>query len=209
MTSIKTMSDQLVVARFKNGGFTRTGTIQEVLSQLCQFIPVDAIYFLIPHPDGKGYSFREAGTVTLDIQESSQVESAANQEMVPPSPAPPAPPASISLDSIDNIPGPLPTPSPQENGALKKEGYAFNEKSDFKFTPPKAQAELLKERGLEQPSAKRRGVKKTKKASKRGVVDTEDENLPIPPKGGGHTVATSFSKATPAESLAASKFGQS
>lgn len=85
------MTDHLLVARFKKGGFSRTGTIQEVLQSLTDLLPVDNLYFLVPHPDGQGYSLREAGVAVIDIQPAPALESKPEPEAVEALSQPPLP----------------------------------------------------------------------------------------------------------------------
>lgn len=170
------MPDQLVVARYKgetSPRFTKSCTIQELLVGLVERLPVDMIYFVVPHPDGKGYSLREAGLITLDLQPAESQSLPVQQ---------PPPPSSIpALTPAHTLP------------------FTFSDES-LNFPRPKSQAELLAERGLEQPSSKPKRTRKRK--------PTTDENLPHPVSNSTRRV-TSISTATPAEAEAASHFGES
>lgn len=156
------MSDQpIVVARKKAGGFTKTYSVREILATLAESLPVDKIYFPIPHPDGKGYDFREAGTIVLTIQEPDASGSVEVPELVIPTPAPPVPPSlqePYGTIIVQNTGGPTPPPRPTGNMVVKASPEASNQyqfggmDEDLDHKPrPKSQAELLAERGIIEP----------------------------------------------------------
>ena len=177
----------LVVARFKGAPnetprFTRTATIDELMKEVAASIPVDMIYFVVPHPDGKGFSLREAGLVILDVLQQDEVKT----------PQPLVPPALEVVHQNGLI--------SQDTRTMAPEIYPMGSNGlDFK---PKSQSELLAERGLEQAPKSR---KKSGKAPKR---QREDLPLPTTISKGGIVKTTGFRTATPAEAAAASQFGK-
>lgn len=205
------MTDQLVVARYRGTQnapkFTRPSTVDELLKEVVERIPVDLVYFLVPHPDGKGYSFREAGLVTLDILSEGYQH---------PTPllTPPAPFLSHSEPAGINVKQTSPTlPQPLDN-PTDPSGYAFGQDLDLKLLPTKTQRELLAERGLELPpkSSKVAPGSPKKKRSKGkptpSITEADiDASGPLlhPVSNGSRVEITSISQATQAEAAAASK----
>ncbi len=206
------MTDQIIV-RFKKGGMSRSGTPEEVMRAMCELLPFDKIYFVIPHPDGKGYNLREAGTVVLDIDPSVDIGQVSHAE-----------------PEVTPLVEPLAPSSPPSGSGLRVDQVSFVsevETNSFKFDKPKTQSQLLKERGLEQPKPKQaskstptptlpkaRAKKGRGKAAKAVKVNLDsddwDKDLPPPVRSGPAKVhINGFSIATPAEAAAASKFGKS
>ena len=210
-----TTDQPLVVARFKKGGFTRTGTIDEVLKSIVDVLPVDIIYFLVPHPDSKGYSLREAGYLSLDIRALSEVNERLpsqelSQETFPKASTTPTPPA--KLPNLSYIDSGVDRDVPQEKTTMTvpnlSPNYEFGGMGDpdgLKLPRPKSQTELLNERGLEIPPPQK---KKKGRPKKTKAIEGDNEPLPIPPKGGGRMVVRNIISATPAQAEAASQFGK-
>lgn len=187
----------------KSPRFTASTTHQDLMAKLAEQLPVDLIYFVVPHPDGKGFSLREAGQVVLDIQVSPDLDMPL--ETVTPKPLqPPAPPAPTEL-----------APTVAEIGQQLPQDYVFgvqapNEPDPFKFERPRSQAELLKERGIEQPKVNLAPKKKTRgKSRAKALDDIPDDQLPNPVSLGGRVQTNHISTATQAEQAAASKFNRS
>lgn len=205
-----------IVARLKRGGFTRSGEPTEVFKALMEMLPYDKIYFVDMHPDGKGYSLREAGTLVLDFTPPEGVEisapaASAPQEIVPQSlPQPPVPPT--PYEEAGRV-----IPQLQQ---LANETPVFD--NAFQFSKPKSQGELLKELGVVEPVKKlhtpkdafaqdKTKPKKPRKASRKPAIepdlesDTWDADLPTPPPGSGPGAikTTGFRIATPEEAVVA------
>lgn len=212
MTNPTTNDSPLVMARFKTGHnspsnlprFTRAATIEELMMEVMKSLPVDLVYMMTPDKDGRGYGIREVGVITVDIV---PVEHVATAQEVTTSQEPGSPAA--------------PTPLVKEEApAPVRQSFAFESVEDrgFKFDTPKSQAELLKERGLEQPKAEAPGRKRRAKKAKavvpaRPISDDPNDNswmqgLPTPPKSKGHVSVTGIRTATAAEAAAASQVGK-
>lgn len=138
------MTDQpQFTARLRSGEFTRSTTAANLFSSLQQLLPVDKIYMLIPHPDGKGYELLEAGTLTVDFQPAVVVPQSVEHQ--PLSELPATPP----LKPLEATQGPdiqLPLP-----GILPASAYAFT--SDVES--PRAQEVIAAEKGVDQPKPKK------------------------------------------------------
>ncbi len=149
-----TNPDQLqVVASLKRGGFTKSGTIDEVLKAIEDILPVQQIFFVLPHPDGKGYSLREAGKLVLDIQASADVEAVVPQEVLTASPTPPAPPTPISAPQPlygQVVTNPIATPTPQVIPPSNEPSVVLTGNL-LGIGPIKSQRTIAIERGLEPP----------------------------------------------------------
>lgn len=89
-------NDIQVVARFKGGDpvnprFTKTASLKELMLEVMKALPVDMVYMVLPHQDGKGYSLRELGVLTADI--ADEIAPLESQDLIPDvaQPAPIAP----------------------------------------------------------------------------------------------------------------------
>lgn len=177
------MFDLPVVARVKGEGpvqFTKSCTAQELLTKCIAALPVDLVYFVVPHSDGKGYSLREAGLLTLDLQPV--------EHQTQPAPLEPPSPQTVATYKWE-------APTPQETTQFQT--YQFDLDNPIK---PQPQSVLLKERGLEQPTPKPIKKKRTKKRP-----EPSDDDLPHPTSQGSTVKVTRISTATKAEQEAAGK----
>lgn len=227
-------NEPLVVARLKKGGFTKSATISELLEALLQTLLVDKIYFIAPSPDGKGYAFREAGVVTLDIQPSEEIPdnlqdefSAASAPKVPVLPTPNVPLSSQEPHSEEISPEPISSGVQAKDVVFKD--LSAPKKTGFTFAQPRPQKDLLAERGLEQAPAStarppltesitppkaaqsKRGPRKKKGSageSESFDLDEAEKNLPKVVSLGGTRQVTRVHTATSAQAAAASQFGK-
>jgi hypothetical protein len=190
-----TMTDEpIVVARIintKDGNprFTRATTINELMQELVKLLPVDTIYTLFPDRDGRGYSLREVGTITLKLIPYDQPE----QSLV----------EAPKLQVAPKIEKPL-----EKTPVIKNNQPQTFEPGEFVFDTPKSQAELLRERGLEQaPLTALAGVKKVPKKVKKSKGD-DDLLKPSAFDRRGKVQVTGIREATPEEAAAASMFGK-
>lgn len=193
-------TEPLFVARLKKGGFTRTGTVDEVMALLDQLMPIDMLYCLSPLPAGNGYALVEAGIPIIDIQTIGQnANPKANTPSIPRVP-----------DPISN--GPLPSPRPPSRSEPISQSWAFEngltDEPGFKFDKPKSQAELGNE-PLPPSPPKKEAKRKTKPKRAKKEKDISDEDLPTTVSKGGTTKITHISTATPEQAERASKFGKS
>jgi hypothetical protein len=169
-------------------------------------LPIDLVYIVVPHQDGRGYSLREAGVVTVNLLGTDvdlQVMPEPEQRPI----------ESAPLASAHE-------PSEVANQTHVDQMEMFPE---FQFATPKSQAELLRERGLEQAPTQTKGggAKKPRKARAQGRTASEDkisddpndtswlEGLPAPTRAKGSVKINSIRTATPVEAEAASHFGRS
>lgn len=134
----------LFCARMKSGGFTRTAPAAEVFSSLQALLPVDKLFIVLPHPDGKGYELLEAGTIMVDFQATT----AAPEQIGPQSPSeprlPPAPIQTLAQTVAANSGPSEPVIEPPIANPTTPEGYRFEPD-----TPPaKPQAVIAQEKGL-------------------------------------------------------------
>lgn len=79
-------NDIQVVARFKGGDpvnprFTKTASLKELMLEVMKALPVDMVYMVLPHQDGKGYSLRELGVLTADI--ADEIAPLESQDIIP------------------------------------------------------------------------------------------------------------------------------
>lgn len=200
------MTNDLVAGRLKGGDplnptFTKTVTLAELLLSITQRLPVDTIYYMVPHEDGRGYSMRECGTVVIDIIPSDEGTTSREATKSPKRPIAELPDATVA------------NPSPQAADTAPTGHFEpMNERDDLSIAPPKSQAQLLAERGLEQPlpspKPKRKSKNKCKSAAKSdSSLEIKDEDLPNPVSRSSRKVS-SIRQATPQEAAAASKFGK-
>lgn len=196
-----------VVARFKNSDpanprFTKTASFEELYVEIAKTLPVDKVYIVATDPDGLGYSLREIGTITLDLLTIDNVS--ANEKPSPSLHSKQTMPSEPSIKPVidrgeDFVDKPIVDPSPPP------QPYAFGqaqERDALVFDKPRPQAELLAERGVQEPKvnkaskemlaeqrAEREGKKTSKsaksKAKKPKSEQTEsdpllDPNLPHP-----------------------------
>lgn len=149
-----TSTDQpLVVARFKGGDpkaprFTQSCTIEELFTRLAKDIPVDSLYLVRPDKDGLGFSLREAGVITLQLTDVARVVKLQEPTQAAPSVLPPPLPShsqptelSSAIEEPTEVPVTYKMDSDQYSSPSPEE--------PFKFAPPRPQAELLAEMGLE------------------------------------------------------------
>ena len=215
------MTEQLqIVARYRgtetNPKFTKTTTIPELMSEIAKALPVDLIYFVLPHLDGQGYSLRQAGILVPHLVAPGEAEP--EPEVRTPITAEfsttPLPPPSPVRDR-STLPPSLPAdeepiPTPDDDIVLME--------PDMTFPKPKSQTELLHAMGLELPPtpAPKRAARKGKKVKGQPDIDpalgrqeeisASDPRLKARP---GSTKITHIKAATPAEAKAASHFGKS
>lgn len=138
------MTDQpQFTARLRSGEFTRSTSAANLFSSLQQLLPVDKIYMVLPHPDGKGYELLEAGTLTVDFQPAVTVPQSVEHQPLSELPAtPPLKPVEAPLGIAYGLV--VPTPASTEI-------YPFT--SDVE--PPRAQEVIAAEKGVDQPKPKK------------------------------------------------------
>jgi len=220
------MPDVNVVARFKGSSengprFTKTATLEELLTEVAKAIPVDMLYIVTPYPSGGGYSLHEIGLLTLDIRDP-QGRPIATSSLSRPDPLPETPPAKTVQEPLGEEISIKPTPSlpPPPKDAPQ---VILGQDTGFSFERPKSQAELLKERGIVEPRQRvgrtvadetpgepeppLRKKAKPGKLSKRKSKELSDDDLPHV-RSSSHTEIANIITATPAQAAAASKFGK-
>ena len=202
----------LVAARFKDSDptsprITATCDIGTLIRSLMEKLPVDVLYAVDAHEDGKGFSLREIGVVTISVTPFDELEQAQ------------------SLPQSDfSLPATRPPVATKDSTTRQPEALASNQtqfdfspvstKDDFDFEKPKSQTQLLAERGIEQPVQLVRPPRSNKKNGKvkapRSQTDdnTPDSQLPNPVSR-GKTQVTGFKAASQQEAEAASQFGKS
>jgi hypothetical protein len=226
------MTDHLVVARLRPRTpneaprFTRMGTTEELLTELQAMLPADTAYVVVPDPDGKGFSFREAFRIQLTVTPSVGQFWDAPRGAVLVTPEPLTPPASpmdfagvtdmmrgeSPQDATGRDAGPTPT-------LPMAEPVKFNSAG---FERPRSQAELLAERGITEPKVNLRPVKKVvptpvraakgrKKYPAQDPNDKDDPSIPDDKLPSTRSLTprrsvTKIRQATPAEAAAASHF---
>lgn len=226
------MTEAQFVARLKNGGFTRTGTAQEVFEGLQRLLPVDKLYVILESPDGKGYELLEAGDVVVDFAPLSKdlQPGAPQRSQEPLSPPTPTQSRAPVIEAASASPEPFNEPLP--TNPETKEGYSFSPD----VPAPLTQGQIDKKLGTNQPrpgmtkAAKNGNMTKLSKGKKRhkskdvsksapAVEPSETdqcsddpndktwlEGLPPPVRVSSHgrTSVTSIRTATDAERAAAS-----
>ena len=230
------MTDHLVVARLKTGGFSRSGTPEEVFASLQKLLPVDKLYFLVPHPDGKGYELREVGNVVVDFRANDELSTQETvQSNVSASQPPTSTPEIRAVRPVIDPGQPIaqdPTPPLTQAADFRMAAP----ETGFKFDKPKSQSEALAERGIqdramkmhtpviEEPTQdesvgrtvkakKAKSQKKGKKTASAKAQEAEllsddwDKGLPSTRVSGpGAVQVRSITTATPEEAAAASHF---
>lgn len=205
----KTSSDQ-------EPSFTKTMPIDEMVAELNKTLPIDMLFFVVPHSDGKGYELREAGIVTAYVHNPDTIRTVAasvtpsepsHQEIAPP----PLPLPLRSVAVATEEPQPLQTPS---QPVVETPSFTpMTSDDDFKFATPKSQTELLHERGLELEPVKgkiQKGKRKTAKAVESAGGNEQEISASDPRlQARGSVKITHIKTATPQEAAAASQFGKS
>lgn len=210
------MSKLQVVARFKsddaaNPRFTKTTTIEELMVETMKTLPIDMIYLVTPDQDGRGYSLRELGLITIDIATPSgdQLPNIRPEPIVTQQTVQDAPGQEISVESM---PEPIPVKEVVPQVILDND-------TGFKFDRPRSQTELLAERGIEEP--KKNLARKARKrksiapdnggigaqVAASGAMDVPEESLPNPVSK-GRVQINNIITATPEQAAAASQFGR-
>lgn len=210
------MSKLQVIARFKsddasNPRFTKTTTIEELMVEAMKTLPIDMIYLVTPDQDGRGYSLRELGLLTIDIAtpagEQINLPQVAQPEVK--SVVQDAPGREIVEESI-------PEPTPVKEVVPQ---VILGDDTGFRFDKPRSQAELLAERGIEEPKKNLARKPRKRKAiapdsgvigaqtSHSGAIDIPEDNLPNPISK-GRVQINNIITATPEQAAAASQFGR-
>lgn len=210
-----------VVARFKGGDplnprFTKTSTVEELFKAVKEALPVDKVFYILPHADGLGYHLREVGEMTVDILQLDM--SAKEVDSSPASPLAPSPqvesepdtetlPENVinDLQSIISAQPMVPPSPPSEDGSFT--GFA-------PIKPPPSQDSLagLPAPAPMKPARKTSGRKKKMTPAEMAMQDDgpidSDVGLPSAPN---HTPVsrkvTHISEATPEQAAKASRFG--
>lgn len=213
------MSDQpLVVARIRGSTdeaprFTRSATIEELLANVEAHLPVDKVYILQPHPDGNGYSFREAGLIVLDILRDG-LQRQVTQPYVPPAPYDHSQDVTnydktamenYTPEGLKERYTPQGIPDQVRPNPTTSEGFVFGQDPEHAIAPKKTQQELLAERGLEVPPETKKKRKRKGKPTPSITEKDLDGPLPHPISQGSMRRVNSISTATQAEAMAASK----
>jgi len=64
-------NELLVMARYRDTSqgvkFSGAMPLRELMSRMISFLPCDSLFVLVPDSDGKGYSLREVGLLTLSV----------------------------------------------------------------------------------------------------------------------------------------------
>jgi hypothetical protein len=140
------MSKIQIVARFKdsepdNPRFTKTTTLEELFKEALKSLPVDLIYYILPHQDGLGYTLKEAGVLTLNIETDLGKSNPATPTL--------APAPIVPQDTMEEVveeaksqaqPKRIPPPNPAR---------PIQSLSQTKFSQPKSQDQLAKELGIQ------------------------------------------------------------
>jgi len=129
----------LFAIKYKDGRISSTSTAEQLFEAIQKLLPATEIYSVTPDPDGKGFSYREVGTLVVDFQATGSTDSVQAPAPVQPPTPPPSPITPAPLSSPDqyvftpDVPAPKPQPTPPskpKRGRKPKEAHISNDPND-------------------------------------------------------------------------------